>query len=509
MVYLRKFSTLHWNMLFGALHRHDAGLKPRLEPIYQQGYKRLKEAAAATNSDAYAQAGWQIFRQLAELLPEDRLAGLMQKCAAHIATERTKRQQPASAAKEPVSRPPSAAQASSADAESAEGVAGPSSSNAPAADTSAPKPPLSVAPKARAATEPAGKRSAAGAPGGAREAKRARGAGSRGSARDRDRDGGDLDEILGADAFIDMEQETDTLMAGLHVQRAQGRARAAPTQCLSEWRLGNECMRQMKGAGLSILAPDCFELLQRAFHAHASALLRHALSLAKTRADAPRRAGGVSVTHDPRRGVLLLERAARAAADAKLAAEREALLKAAGSRRADDETKERALKAKAELAGRAQATAANAAIAATLGGKSGRWNRFDRWKDKAAGGNGKKDDGNKGNKSTRPGSAEPPADGTTADNTSAAPASAEAQTEEADGSIAGLLAAAQAQQRAAEEEEKRKTAAAAAEEEERKKATIAAAAATAAVQQAGSSDAQVQVCMLGWFVYVLCFSHDR
>lgn len=42
---------------------------------------------------------------------------------------------------------------------------------------------------------------------GQREGKRARAA----SRKDRD---GDIDEILGADAFIDMEQETDTLMAG-------------------------------------------------------------------------------------------------------------------------------------------------------------------------------------------------------------------------------------------------------------------------------------------------------
>ncbi|KFM25743.1 hypothetical protein F751_2585 [Auxenochlorella protothecoides] len=193
----------------------------------------------------------------------------------------------------------------------------------------------------------------------------------------KDRDG-DIDEILGADAFIDMEQETDTLMAGLQVQRTQGLASVAASQTLSEWRLGNECVKQMRAAGLKVLKPECFEVIQRAFQSQAETLLRRAMAVARHRQDNARRQPGVSVTHDPRRGVLGLERAARAAAEAKLAAEREALLKAAGSRRADEETKERAQKAKAELAGRAQASAANAAVAATLGGKGGRFARFER-----------------------------------------------------------------------------------------------------------------------------------
>lgn len=79
-------------------------------------------------------------------------------------------------------------------------------------------------------------------------------------------------------------------------------------------------------------------------------------------------------------------------------------------RRADEETKERAQKAKAELVGKQQASLANAAVAATLGGKSkGKVNKWDKWSTAAAagpaaggeasgaaGGKGKKAGGKKG-----------------------------------------------------------------------------------------------------------------
>ncbi|KAL6770976.1 hypothetical protein ACKKBF_B33450 [Auxenochlorella protothecoides x Auxenochlorella symbiontica] len=296
---------------------------------------------------------------------------------------------------------------------------------------------------------------------GQREGKRARAA----SRKDRD---GDIDEILGADAFIDMEQETDTLMAGLQVQRTQGLASVAASQTLSEWRLGNECVKQMRAAGLKVLKPECFEVIQRAFQSQAETLLRRAMAVARHRQDNARRQPGVSVTHDPRRGVLGLERAARAAAEAKLAAEREALLKAAGSRRADEETKERAQKAKAELAGRAQASAANAAVAATLGGKGGRFARFERL---GAAGLGGKDGPGAARAGAKKGGAEraregtPPARPALAERAASgdgavdgvAPSGADGADRGADGqdegpdSVAGLLAAAQAQRRADEE----------------------------------------------------------
>lgn len=57
------------------------------------------------------------------------------------------------------------------------------------------------------------------------------------------------------------------------------------------------------------------------------------------------------------------------------------------TRRADEETKERAQKAKAELVGKQQASLANAAVAATLGGKSkGKVNKWDKWSSAAAAG---------------------------------------------------------------------------------------------------------------------------
>ncbi len=49
-------------------------------------------------------------------------------------------------------------------------------------------------------------------------------------------------------------------------------------------------------------------------------------------------------------------------------------------RKADEEIKERAQKAKAELVGKQQASLANAAVAATLGGKAkGKLNKWDKW----------------------------------------------------------------------------------------------------------------------------------
>lgn len=122
--------------------------------------------------------------------------------------------------------------------------------------------------------------------------------------------------------------------------------------------------------------PRCLEVVQLAWQAHATGLLQVAQRAARHRADACRRAPDVVVTSDVRRPLGLIAKRDQERMEARAAREREKLLKMAGSKRADDETKERAQRAKAEMVGRQQASAANAAVAATLGGKGAKW---DKW----------------------------------------------------------------------------------------------------------------------------------
>ncbi|KAI3424988.1 hypothetical protein D9Q98_008369 [Chlorella vulgaris] len=199
------------------------------------------------------------------------------------------------------------------------------------------------------------------------------------------------DTGLTVDALIDFDQETNQLMDGLQRARLEGRLQqktASNQQFLSEWRLGNEFYRhiQRTGGGLGVKG-ECFELMQLAFQAHLSGVVARALRRAQHRQDAPRRSAEMVVTSDPRRGVTQIERREKVKADAKLEVERAELLRMAGSKRADDETKERAQKAKAELVGKQQASLANAAVAATLGGKSkSKVNKWDKWSSAAAAG---------------------------------------------------------------------------------------------------------------------------
>jgi hypothetical protein len=159
-------------------------------------------------------------------------------------------------------------------------------------------------------------------------------------------------------------------------------AAAARLQLLSEWRVAAEALRVGAPAGIKSVHPECFSLLQAAFHAHAAGLLERAAGAARHRQAASRRAPGTTVTSDPRREVGVVERREKAKAEAKEAAERERLLKLAESRRADDDTKERAQKAKAEMQGKAQAQAADAVLSATLGAGS----KWTKWAEGGGGG---------------------------------------------------------------------------------------------------------------------------
>lgn len=242
------------------------------------------------------------------------------------------------------------------------------------------------------------KRAAEGAPGDKpKEAKRS--AQRKGKASDQDADAGA--EKLN---FFEEERETNIAMADLERHRRSGQAKACPVQLLSEWRLANEILRQMKAKGISGgqggpakagASPDgatgsgaspsevsigfdepLLAALQHAFKAHAQGLLTRAARAAQHRVVTSQKVPGFERGEDPRPRLGQIRKREEAAADAKAAEEREALLRAAGSRRADDETRERAQRAKAEMAGQQQAKAANKALAATLGGKDAKWAKW-------------------------------------------------------------------------------------------------------------------------------------
>ena len=218
-------------------------------------------------------------------------------------------------------------------------------------------------------------------------------------AQDSDADEDAADKIkVGDELLVDLQAETDAAMEGI----SSGRARQLPTvpggqswddgyQYLSAWRLTNEVLLQRKekmpGAALSgsagivdFLDPSTLRALQLGFTAHAAEVMRRAAHAAKHRASsaaAQRRPEFIATGEDARRGLGDIRRAAEKVAADKAALEREELMKKAQSKRADEETRERAQKARAEMAGQQQASAANKAIAATLGGgKGAKWSKW-------------------------------------------------------------------------------------------------------------------------------------
>jgi len=219
-------------------------------------------------------------------------------------------------------------------------------------------------------------------------------------AQESDADEDVADKIkVGDELLVDLQAETDAAMEGI----GNGRARQLPTvpggqswddgyQYLSAWRLTNEVLQQrkekMQGAAavsgsagiVDFLEPSTLRALQLGFTAHAAEVMRRAAHAAKHRASsaaAQRRPEFVAVGEDARRGLGDIRRAAEKIAADKAALEREELMKKAQSKRADEETRERAQKARAEMAGQQQASAANKAIAATLGGgKGAKWSKW-------------------------------------------------------------------------------------------------------------------------------------
>jgi hypothetical protein len=218
--------------------------------------------------------------------------------------------------------------------------------------------------------------------------------------QDSDADDDAADKIkVGDELLVDLQAETDAAMEGIASRRHRqlhtvpgGQSWDEGYQYLSAWRLTNEVLQQrrekMPGAAALIgpagvvdfLEPSTLRALQLGFTAHASEVMRRAAHAAKHRATsaaAQRRPEFVASGDDARRGLGDIRRAAEKIAADKAAVEREELMKKAQSKRADEETRERAQKARAEMAGQQQASAANKAIAATLGGgKGAKWSKW-------------------------------------------------------------------------------------------------------------------------------------
>ncbi|KAG7671154.1 hypothetical protein Ndes2526B_g02387 [Nannochloris sp. 'desiccata'] len=219
-------------------------------------------------------------------------------------------------------------------------------------------------------------------------------------AQDSDADEDVADKIkVGDELLVDLQAETDAAMEGIGNRRTLqlptvpgGQSWDDGYQYLSAWRLTNEVLLQRKekmpgAAALSgaagvvdFLEPSTLRALQLGFTSHAAEVMRRAAQAAKHRASssaAQRRQEFVASGEDARRGLGDIRRAAEKIAADKAALEREELMKKAQSKRADEETRERAQKARAEMAGQQQASAANKAIAATLGGgKGAKWSKW-------------------------------------------------------------------------------------------------------------------------------------
>jgi Transcription initiation factor TFIID component TAF4 family len=219
-------------------------------------------------------------------------------------------------------------------------------------------------------------------------------------AQDSDADEDAADKIkVGDELLVDLQAETDAAMEGIDSRRKRqlptvpgGQSWDDGYQYLSAWRLTNEVLLQRKEkmpgtaaltgpAGVvDFLEPSMLRALQLGFTSHAAEVMRRAAHAAKHRASssaAQRRPEFISSGEDARRGLGDIRRAAEKIAADKAAVEREELMKKAQSKRADEETRERAQKARAEMAGQQQASAANKAIAATLGGgKGAKWSKW-------------------------------------------------------------------------------------------------------------------------------------
>jgi len=207
--------------------------------------------------------------------------------------------------------------------------------------------------------------------------------------------GGDKNEEgdeFAADGFLDMEEEANKLMSGFMNKRLEKQNYVSDVRPLNEWRIVRDGLVQVVKNGLppDALTDECVKTVQMAFHGLASQVLKRAGRAAQHRQDTDYRKftkeEDMSLFYDPRRGLGAIERRERGRAEEDAVKERERLFKMAGSKRANEETKEKAKAAKLEIQGQQQAKAANIAVNFTLGkGKETKW---ERWGGGGGGGGG-------------------------------------------------------------------------------------------------------------------------
>jgi hypothetical protein len=198
--------------------------------------------------------------------------------------------------------------------------------------------------------------------------------------------GGDKNEEgdeFAADSFLDMEEEANKLMSGFMNKRLEKQNYVSDVRPLNEWRIVRDGLVQVVKNGLppDALTDECVKTVQMAFHGLASRVLERARRAAQHRQDTDYRQftkeEDLSLFYDPRRGLGAIERRERGRAEEEAVKERERLFKMAGSKRANEETKEKAKAAKLEIQGQQQAKAANIAVNFTLGkGKETKWERW-------------------------------------------------------------------------------------------------------------------------------------
>jgi hypothetical protein len=210
-----------------------------------------------------------------------------------------------------------------------------------------------------------------------------------------DKDGDeDMDEavmVVGGEV-IPLTEETDIMMERVVKSRdtsLAGLQQPRATQYLSAWRLGNEILKQKKEKSFqapmeSLFDASVLDAIQLGFAQVAADVIERANSAARHRTMSVRPVrssfveNGVILppTWDVRRELGRIRKREEETAEAKAAEEREKVLRAAASKRADEETKALAQRAKAEMAGQMQAAAANKALAATLAGGDAKWARW-------------------------------------------------------------------------------------------------------------------------------------
>lgn len=148
---------------------------------------------------------------------------------------------------------------------------------------------------------------------------------------------GDRDAGAPRISYFEEKKETDLLLKDIEKHRRQpqtGVPIIENTQLLSEWRMAYEVIRQKQGKGIETpgFDPKIFDIIQCAYRLHMQEVLLRATAMAKYRVQGSQRPQDFITTSDLRRGLGTIRKRDEMLADAKANAEREALLRAAGSK---------------------------------------------------------------------------------------------------------------------------------------------------------------------------------